>query len=219
MIEWFGFQMLLDPKDFGKLVLRLVVDLGVVAVIVRGVYLRTSQRRDIAFSCVLLNIITFSICLLLRKVPVELGFALGLFGVFSILRYRTEPIGIKDLTYLFVLIGVGMLNAVANKKISLLELAFINLTIISATALLEIAPFMHRKDSRLFIYDNLALLKPDKHEDMLADLRQRTGLDITNFRINDVDMIREAAQVTVIYNLISAKKTKTTHATKAAKEG
>src|SRR5688500_5835829 len=126
MLELLGFDALIDLGDLLKLVVRFGINLAFVAVVVRGVYLRFHQRVDFAFSCVLLNVMTFAVCMLLRKVPVELGFALGLFGVFGILRYRTDAIGTRDLTYLFVSVGLGMLNAVANKKVSVAELMFIN---------------------------------------------------------------------------------------------
>jgi hypothetical protein len=197
MDELMVLDGLLDLKDFPKLIFRMAMNLTFIAVLIRGVYLRLYQRRDFAFTCVLLNVVTFSVCLLLRKVPVELGFALGLFAVFGILRFRTEAIGTRELTYLFVAIGLGMVNAVANKKVSLAELLFIDGFIVGLTAWLEYAPFGDRKDSRLILYDNLELLKPGRSAELVEDLRRRTGMEVTGYRVNDIDLLRDSAQITV----------------------
>jgi hypothetical protein len=147
----------------------------------------------------LFNLITFSLCLLLRKVPIELGFALGLFAVFGILRYRTEPIRILDLTYLFIVIGLGILNAVANKKISVMEMVAVNTVIVGMTALLELYPASRSQKSTPMLYDNLSLLRPGSETELHADLRERTGLEIVRVEIQRVDMLRDAAEVLVYY--------------------
>jgi hypothetical protein len=197
MLEFLGFDALLDLGELLKLVVRFGIDLAFVAIVVRGVYLRFHQRLDFAFSCVLLNVMTFAVCMLLRKVPVELGFALGLFGVFGILRYRTDAIGTRDLTYLFVSVGLGMLNAVANKKVSVAELLFINLAIVATTAFLEFRARSTRREVRTLVYDHLALLKPGRTADLLADLHERTGLEVSRYKIEDVDLLRDCARLTI----------------------
>jgi hypothetical protein len=197
MLELLGFEALIDVGDLIKLAFRFGINLAFVALVMRGIYLRFHQRVDLAFSCVLLNVMTFAVCMLLRKVPVELGFALGLFGVFGILRYRTDAIGTRDLTYLFVSVGLGMLNAVANKKVSLAELAFINTAIVATTAFLEARARSGRRETRNLLYDHLELLKPGRSADLIADLRDRTGLEVSAYRIEDVDLLRDCARLTV----------------------
>jgi hypothetical protein len=197
MLELLGFDALLDLGDLLKLIVRFGINLAFVAVVVRGVYLRFHQRLDFAFSCVLLNVMTFAVCMLLRKAPVELGFALGLFGVFGILRYRTDAIGTRDLTYLFVSVGLGMLNAVANKKVSVAELFFINFAIVATTAFLELRTRSSGREVRTVVYDHLALLKPGRATDLIADLRERTGLDVSKYRVEDIDLLRDCARLTI----------------------
>ena len=134
--ELLGTKMLIDTPDFLKLATRLTLNLFFVTIVIRFVYYRLYKNREYLFTYYLFNVITFCLCLLLRKVPIELGFALGLFAVFGILRYRTEPIRIRDLTYLFIAIGLAILNAVANKKVSFAELLLVNSVIVGMTVLL-----------------------------------------------------------------------------------
>jgi hypothetical protein len=198
--ELFGSKYLLDPEDLGKLFARLAVDLVFAILIIRVVYFRLYRNREYIFTLFMFNIITFSMCFLLRKVPIELGFALGLFAVFGILRYRTEPIRIRDLTYLFIVIGLGILNALSNKKISVSELVAVNAIIAGATMILELGQAKNRSHSTPILYDNLELLKPGRHQDMLDDLRERTGLHVIRVEVNRIDMLRDAAELTIFYD-------------------
>ncbi len=199
MLELWGADLFFDGADFGKLFMRMAFDILVTAVLVRGIYYPLYKRREFVFIYFIFNLITFSLCHLLRKVPIELGFALGLFAVFGILRYRTEPIRIRDLSYLFVVIGVGILNAVSNKKISVAELLLVNGGIVFTTALLESASFGGREEERIVLYDNIELLKPERHAEFLADLAVRLGLDIQRVAIGQVDLLKDTARITVYY--------------------
>ena len=145
------------------------------------------------------NAITFALCFLLRKVPIELGFALGLFAVFGILRYRTEAIRTQDLTYMFVVIGIAILNAVANKKVSLAELLLVNGAIVALTALLERLTFFRADQSRVITYDNMDLIRKNDYAALIADLRDRTGLDVQRVRVGSVNLLRDTAQVVVYF--------------------
>jgi hypothetical protein len=143
------------------------------------------------------NIITFTVCFLLRKIEIQLGFALGLFAVFGILRYRTEPIRTRDLTYMFVVIGIAILNALVNKKVSLAEVLLVNCCIAGVTAFLEYIPWLQRDQSRLVVYDNMDLVRGQNREALISDLKERTGLDINNVHIEQVDLLRDTAQITI----------------------
>ncbi|MCP4447962.1 MAG: DUF4956 domain-containing protein [Myxococcales bacterium] len=117
-----GANDLVDIKDLVKFLSRLAISVFFATLVIKLVYFRSHKDRGYVFTFYAFNIITFCMCLMLRKVPIELGFALGLFAVFGILRYRTEAIRTTDLTYLFIVIGLGILNGVANKKISVMEI-------------------------------------------------------------------------------------------------
>ncbi len=129
----------------------------------------------------------------------ELGFALGLFAVFGILRYRTEPIPIKEMTYLFIVIGLAMINALANKKISWAELMFVNSTILLVTFSFEKLWFNNEVQSKNIVYERIDLIKNSHRIAMIEDLRDRTGLDIVKIQVGKIDFLRDTATVTIFY--------------------
>ena len=188
-----------DLPGFAKLGLRFGLNLAFTAMIVLGVYVRRYGKNEYIFTYFMFNAITFALCFLLRKVPIELGFALGLFAVFGILRYRTESIRTQDLTYLFVVIGIAILNAVANRKVSLAELLLVNGSIVGLTALLEGLPMFRSEQSRSITYDNMDIIRRNDHEALIKDLRERTGINIQRVRIGSVNLLRDTAQVTVYF--------------------
>lgn len=195
----FGTGALFDWVDLVKLLSRLALDLIFVSVIIRLVYYRRYKNRDYVFTYYLFNVITLLMCLLLRKIQTELGLALALFGVFGILRYRTEQIRIRDLTYLFIVIGLGLLNGVANKTISDAELLAVNIIIVSMTALLELRPWKNSERSMMMFYDRIEMLQPGNEAQLLADIRSRTGLAVARVEVNQVDFLRDAAEITVFH--------------------
>jgi hypothetical protein len=190
-----------------RLVVRLVLDLLFLYVVVRLVYFRFYRHRDYVFTYCLLNIVTFSLAFLLSRVTIGLGFALGLFAVFGILRYRTEAIRVRDLTYLFIVIGIAMVNALASEQISFVELLIVNGVIVAAAGFLEVVPFSGREESRDVLYDRLDLLGPAATEKLLEDLRRRTCLPVTRYEVGDVDLLRDTAKITVYYrSLVPSSK-------------
>lgn len=153
------------------------------------------------FTYVIFNVITFMMCALLRKVPIDLGFALGLFAVFGILRYRTEEIRLRDLNYQFVVIGVAILNAVTNKKVSFAEVLAVNVVVAATVIALELAPALRRHCALPVTYDNLALLHDDQRPALLADLSARLGVAAHRVQVHRIDTLRDAAEITVFYQL------------------
>lgn len=190
---------LFNQKDLFKLFIRFLIDFSFTFVIIRVLYFAANRRKDYLFTFFVFNLLTFFICFLLRKVPMELGFALGLFAVFGILRYRTEPIPIKEMTYLFIVIGLAMINALANKKISWAELMFVNSTILLVTLSFEKLWFNNEVQTKNVIYERIDLIKKESRLEMISDLRQRTGLDIVKVQIGKIDFLRDVATVTIFY--------------------
>lgn len=180
---------------------RLGLDLFFAALIIRVVYYRLYRNRDYVFTYFLINLVTFTLAFLLSNVPIELGFALGLFAVFGILRYRTEAILVRNLTYLFVVIGIALLNALANGGITIGELLIANVAVVGTIAVLEAAPFSGREESRLVRYDRLDLLSPDSADELLTDLRRRTHLPVERFEIGDVDLLRDSVDIRIHYRV------------------
>jgi hypothetical protein len=181
------------------LLTRLALDLIFTTIVVRLVYYRLYKSRDYVFTYFLINLVTFTLAHLLSNVPIELGFALGLFAVFGILRYRTEAIQVRDLTYLFVVIGIALLHALSNGGISLIELLIASVVIVGAVGLLEAAPFSGREESRVVHYDRLDLLDPGSTEALLQDLRTPTHLPIERCEIGNVDLLKDAVDITIHY--------------------
>ena len=162
-----------DAERFMRMALRLGLDLLFTGIVVFLVYARRNGRNEYLFTYVMFNLITFTLCFLLQQAPIELGFALGLFAVFGILRYRTEPIRIHDLTYLFVVIGLGILNAVVNDSVSLSEVLFVNGIIAGVAALLEYIPWVSGTASLRVIYDDLERVRSGDRAALMADLVAR----------------------------------------------
>jgi len=135
-VKFFGIK-LINTEDFLSLLTRFSLNLIVIIAIVVGLYAKTSKRKDFYFSYIAVSMVIFLLCFLLVSVKIELGFALGLFAVFGIIRYRTDAIPIKEMTYLFVVIAISVINALANKKISYAELITTNLLIVVGLYILE----------------------------------------------------------------------------------
>jgi hypothetical protein len=199
MTELFGSALYPGTTDLAGLVVRLAINLVFALIVVRAVYYRLYPHRDYIFTYVLLNVVTFSLAFLLSRVPIELGFALGLFAVFGILRYRTEAIQVRNLTYLFVVIGIALLNALANEQVTWAELLIVNVVIAGTVWVLEAAAFSSREESRRVLYDRLELIGPESSAELLNDLRSRTRLPIARYEIGDVDLLRDVVDITVFY--------------------
>lgn len=194
-----GSNVFFDGADFAKMLGRLAVDLAFMMIVVFGVYWRLYRNREHIFTLFVFNLITFSMCILLRKVPVDMGFALGLFAVFGILRFRTEPVRTKDLTYMFIVIGLGIINGIANKSISGVELLSVNAIIAGATMIVELAKRDRTERSVPMLYDNLPLLHASRTAELLEDMTRRTGLTVTRVELVRIDLVRDAAEVVVFY--------------------
>ncbi len=199
MEDYIGFELLFDPVDATRLVVRLAIEMFFAAIVIQGVYCRRYQNSEHALTFWLFSTVTFSLAFLLRKVPMELGFALGLFAVFGILRYRTESIGVKDLTYLFVIIGLALINALANKKISLVELMIVDVVIVLTVVLLDGAHKQTHEGSMRVLIDRVDLLTPSRRPELLAELEQRMQITPSRVVVHEVDLLRDTARLSVYF--------------------
>ena len=198
-MELFGID-LYDSKDLVKLLFKFSIDLLFLFIIVRLIYYRIKDEKDYVFTFFMFNILTFFICYLLRKVPMEMGFALGLFAVFGILRYRTEAIPIRQMTYLFIVIGLSMINSLANKSISWFEILLANGIITIITYLIDRVWFSTIELTKTILYEKIELIKPENEQELIEDLKQRTGLQIVAVKIDKVDFLRDTAQIKIYYH-------------------
>ena len=188
-----------DSEDFLKLLIKGAFNLGIVILIVRYIYYPVTKNKDYLFTYLLISLTVFLLCILLDSVKLQLGFALGLFAIFGIIRYRTDPIPIKEMTYLFLVIGISVVNALANKKISYAELVFANLLIVFVTYGMERIWLLRHESRKNIIYEKIELIKPERREELIEDLKERTGIDIIRVEIRRIDFLRDVANVRIFY--------------------
>ncbi len=196
-IQIFGTDLF--NKDFYELLFRMIFNLLIVSYIVRYLYFNSTKNKDYLFTYLMISLTVFLLCFLLENVKLQLGFALGLFAIFGIIRYRTDPIPIKEMTYLFIVIGISIMNALANKKISYFELLFANLSILTLTYVLERIWLLKRESRKNITYEKIELIVPEKRKELIADLVNRTGLDINRVEIRRIDFLNDTAQIRIFY--------------------
>ena len=197
-VEIFGSDFF-DKKDFIELLVRSAFNFLIVGYIVRYLYYPVTKNKDYLFTYLLISVTVFFLCFLLENVKLELGFALGLFAIFGIIRYRTDPIPIKEMTYLFIVIGISVMNALVNKKISHAEVIFTNMMFIAITYGLEKIWLLKHESRKNITFEKIELILPERKEELLADLRERTGLNITRVEIRNVDFLRDTANLRIFY--------------------
>jgi hypothetical protein len=191
---------LINVLDFAELMVRFTLNTSLIFIIVHFMYAKYSKRKDFYFSYLAIGVIVFLMCFLLNNVKLELGFALGLFAVFGIIRYRTDAIPIKEMTYLFIVIGISVMNALANKKVSYAELLFTNSAILFGLWLLEKKLMLKQELSIRLIYEKIENIHTKSEEALLADLKARTGIDIIRYEIKKIDFLRDIGVFTLFYN-------------------
>lgn len=192
---------LINVADFTELLVRLLLNLFVSFLVVHYMYARNSRRKDFYFSFLSVGTVVFLLSFLLNSVKLELGFALGLFAIFGIIRYRTDAIPIKEMTYLFIVIGISVINALANKKVSYVELIFTNSIIVFGLWILEKRLMLKQEGSIRLIYEKIENIHDDKKEILLADLRERTGINIKRYEIQKIDFLKDVADITLYFNV------------------
>jgi len=190
---------LFNSLSFTDLGLRFLFNLVIAIIIVRYIYYRKTRRKDYLFTFLMINSLVFLLAYLLSDVELKLGFAFGLFALFGILRYRTNPVPIKEMTYLFIVIGISVINSVSDGYIPYIELLFSNLMVVFLLWLLEFVFFLHHESSKRITYENIELVNSNRKKEMLEDLRTRTGINIHRFEVNSINFLRDTARVTIYY--------------------
>ena len=176
---------------------RFIVNTIFIIVLVRGCYFQHSQNRPFAASFILFGTSVFMVNGLLHSAEISMGFAFGLFAVFSMLRYRTESITIKEMTYLFLVISIALLTAVG--PIGLVGICIINAIICVFAFILETGFLLPLTEEQLIKYEKIANIKPENRADLMSDLKQRTGLEIKHLNIESVDFLNDTALIRIFY--------------------
>lgn len=189
-----------DLYNLLELVGRFSLNLLVIMIIVRWFYFSTTKRKDFLFTYILISSIVFLICFLLANVMLQIGFALGLFAIFGIIRYRTNAIPIKEMTYLFLIIGISVINALADFSKSGLEIIFTNLVLIIITYGFEKKWLLKHESSKSIIYEKIDLIKPENHAELLKDLQLRTGITkISRVEIAEINFLRDTCRIIIYF--------------------
>lgn len=178
---------------------RFLINALVAWVIIRFMYYPKSRRRDYYFTFSLISICIFFLIYLLGGVKLKIEFALGLFAIFGIIRYRTESMPVREMTYLFAIITVSIINALAT-TLSYVELAGVNLLFIACIRIYESSRWLKHLSCKLIMYDRIDLVKPECREELMEDLRLRTGLQIQKVEIGSLDFLRDSALLKVYYD-------------------
>ncbi|MBO7608344.1 MAG: DUF4956 domain-containing protein [Paludibacteraceae bacterium] len=193
----FGIPIV-NPEGFFELLLRFGLNVLVTSLIIVWLYYGKSKRRDYVFTFTLISTTVFLLIFLLGSEKLQIGLALGLFAIFGIIRYRTDTVPIREMTYLFLIIGLSVINALA-VSVSYLELFATNALFVFMTWLMEKTRIVSKSSCKLIKYEKIDLITPDKYDEMVADIKQRTGLNITKCEVGYIDFLKDTALVKVYY--------------------
>lgn len=196
-IELLGVP-LINVDGLIEMLARFGVTMLFTFVIIGCLYYPRSKRKDWCFCFTMITVTVFLLIFLLGQEKLQIGLALGLFAIFGIVRYRTEAIAIREMSYLFMIIGIAVINGLAT-SVSYVELIVTNLIFVIAAGIMEFSSLKDKVNVKLVTYEKINLITPDKHDDMMADLKARTGLDIIKFEIGHIDFLKDIALVKVYY--------------------
>ena len=186
-------------NDFYKMLIKLIINVIFLTGIIRFIYYKYSKKKEYLFTFYLIGTVVFFLCFTLKKYELDLGMALGLFAIFGILRYRTTPIDVKEMTYLFVVIGISVMNALSNKKMSYVEILSANSIILLVVYFFERFYNQNMVLKKDIIYETIENIHPDNHHILKEDIQQRLGVQIVKLEIGDINFLRDTAEITVYY--------------------
>lgn len=189
----------LYDDDFEKLVFRFLLNLVFTLILVRMLYYPTTKRKDYLFSFLITNIVVFFIIFAMKKYEIGTGIGLGLFAIFGIIRFRTSTMPVREMTYLFMVIGLAVINSLTSKKFSWTEIAFANVVIVGTTLVIEKLWLLQHEAKLNVIYEKIDLIKPDRIDDLIADLGERTGLVINRVEIGKINFLNDTVSISIYY--------------------
>lgn len=189
---------LFDPHMLLMLLLRFAANLLICWIIIQFFYYKKSRRKDYYFTFMLFSASIFLLLFILQNLSMEFGFALGLFCIFGMIRYRTETVQIREMTYLFVIIAISAVNGLS-MDVDYTTLLTANALFLLIIWVLESNKFLNHTSNKIVLYEKISLITPDKKEEMLADLKERTGLDIIKVEVGHIDFLRDVAYLKIYY--------------------
>lgn len=196
--KFFGIE-LIEYSNVLELFVRFAFNFIITTIIIRYLYYPTTRRKDYLFTFILLSTTIFLLIFMLESVKMKVGFALGLFAIFGIIRYRTNPIPIKEMTYIFVVIGLSVINAMSSKKVTYAEILLVNLIIIAIIFILEKVWLLKHESSKIILTEKIELIKPQNQKELIADLEERTGIKISRVEIGKINFLKDTARIKIYY--------------------
>lgn len=182
-----------------QFLLGFALNLGVALLIIRGIYYPVRRRKEFVLAFFALNTSVFLISSLLDGVDLSIGFGFSLFAIFSVLRYRTDPIPVREMTYLFTLMALPVIDALLLSQGSYLALLIANVVTVLVLYVVEKEWGCHYDHKKSVTYEKIELIKPENRDLLLADLRVRTGLSVTDCEIKRIDFLHDVAELHIRY--------------------
>ena len=187
-----------NAHDLWELLFRFLFNFVVIGIIIHFFYYRKSRRVDYYFTFIIISVSIFFLIYLLGSVKLKIGFALGIFAIFGIIRYRTEQVPIREMTYLFTITAISVINALSI-QMSYTQMVATNLVIILVIWGLETSRWLKHTNSKMVLYDRIQLILPEREKELIDDLKKRTGLDIIRVEVGHIDFSRDVAFIKVYY--------------------
>ncbi|MDG1913652.1 MAG: DUF4956 domain-containing protein [Crocinitomix sp.] len=194
--EFLGMKLI--DNDLWKLMFKFAINLIFLTAIVRYVYYRKTPRKNYLFTFYMISIISFFICFALKKFDMGVGMGLGLFAIFGIIRYRTNPMRIREMTYLFLVIGLAVVNALSG-NLSYAEMIFINAVVWLVIYLMENWLLQSNEEDKTIVYEKIENIKPSRYNELIADLEDRTGMTIIRAEVGKIDFLKDTAEIKIYY--------------------
>lgn len=185
--------------NFLDLMLRFGLNLLATIFVIIFVYFRATGKRSYVFTYILISTTIFFLCFLLGSIDLQLGFALGLFAIFGIIRYRTDTIPIREMTYLFLVITLSVINALASREVSISAILFTNSCLMATTWVMETIWMKRHLARRSLIFDRMDLIHPSKKKELIEDIFERTGIVVVRFKVGQIDLSKRSVRLTIFY--------------------
>ncbi len=185
--------------NFFDLILRFGLNLLATIFVIIFVYFRATGKRSYVFTYILISTTIFFLCFLLGSIDLQLGFALGLFAIFGIIRYRTDTIPIREMTYLFLVITLSVINALASREVSVSAILFTNSCLMATTWVMEKVWMKRHLARRSLIFDRMDLIHPTKKMELIQNVFERTGIEVVKFKVGQIDLLKKSVRLTIFY--------------------
>ena len=196
-MELFGIPFFDD--DFYKMIFRFLINIFFLTALIKYSYYKFSEKADYLFTFYLVGTIVFFLCFTLKKYEIDLGLALGLFAIFGILRYRTDPLKVREMTYLFVVIGLSLVNALSNKNMSYTEIFVANSIVVAMAYFLDRYWNQQKTNTKDILYESLEHIRPEHHELLKTELEHKLGVEILSISLGQIDFKAETVKIKIRY--------------------